>query len=85
MCELEKTRGAIDTVQYQFFILPDWSDSESAIICKTHHSLTDGLGYATIMLAIQDKEYDPKELPGMKPISCFYQLILYVLSPYLIV
>jgi len=38
-----------------------------------------------MFLAMQDKEYDPKELPAMKPIGCFKQSMLYILSPFLII
>jgi len=71
MCDLEKTRDPFDNVQWHFFLLADWSETESAIILKTHHCFTDGLGFATIFLAMQEKEFDPRELPAMKKISCF--------------
>ena len=71
MCTLETTRDPFDNVQFHFFLIPDWNESESAIILKTHHCFADGLAYASMFLAMQDKEYDPKELPAMKPISCF--------------
>jgi hypothetical protein len=52
MCKEEKTRDSFDNVQFHYFLLPDWSETESAIILKTHHVFTDGLGYATIFLAM---------------------------------
>ena len=59
MCELETTRDPFDNVQFHYYLLSDWSENESAIILKTHHVFTDGLGYATLFLAMQTKEYDP--------------------------
>ena len=81
---MEKKRDPYDNVQYHFFFLPDWSETESAIILKTHHVFSDGLGYATMFAAMQEGKFDGSSLPGMKPLSSFKKFMIMLLSPFLI-
>ena len=61
-------RDPYDTVQYRLWLVPDYSDKESAIIIKVHHCMADGLGFAAFMLAVSDN-YDVNILPHLKPLS----------------
>ena len=84
MCIEETTRESFDNVQYKFLLVPKFRDGMGAIICKTHHCFTDGLGFSTFFLAMSG-EYTSSSLPGMKPLPFLKQLLIYLLSPIIIV
>lgn len=67
MCFEETVRESFDNVQYKFLLLPHFKDGKGAIIVKTHHCFTDGLGFSTFFLALSD-EYTLNSLPGLKPL-----------------
>ena len=54
-----------------------------AIIFKTHHCFTDGLGASTLFLALSGN-YDHNALPGVKPLSLFQNCAVTILYPYLV-
>lgn len=84
MCIEETTRESFDNVQYKFLLVPKFRDGMGAIIVKTHHCFTDGLGFSTFFLAMSG-EYTSSSLPGMKPLPFLKQLLIYLLSPIIIV
>ena len=67
MCLEESIRESFDNVQYKFQLIPKFRDGMGAIICKTHHCFTDGLGFSTFFLAMSGT-YDSGALPAMKPL-----------------
>lgn len=80
--EKEQTkRDPYNSVQYRLWLVPDYSDTESAIIIKVHHCMADGLGFAAFMLAVSDN-YDVKNLPHLKPLSPFRQTMIYLAAPF---
>ena len=83
MCIEETTRESFDNVQYKFLLVPKFRDGMGAIIVKTHHCFTDGLGFSTFFLAMSG-EYTSSSLPGMKPLPFLKQLLIYLLSPIII-
>ena len=65
LIEEENIRDPMDTVQYKLILIPDYQEDKSIIILKSHHSLADGMGYASFMQSLNDK-YDSEDLPGLK-------------------
>ena len=72
-----------DTVQWGFFLIPNFMDGRGAIIVKGHHSFADGVGLGQFFMAIQDN-YDPKSRPGIKHIPWFKMALIYLISPFLV-
>jgi NRPS condensation-like uncharacterized protein len=72
-----------DMPQYRFILIPDFCDGKSAILVKSHHSLSDGLGFTTFLQSLNDN-YNPADLPAMRPISPIKMYFLYFISPLLI-
>lgn len=83
MCDQETVREDLDTVQYKFMLIPKFRDGKGAMIVKTHHCFTDGIGYSTFFLALSG-EFDASALPAFKPLGFFKQLIIYMLMPLLL-
>jgi hypothetical protein len=54
-----------------------------AILFKCHHSFGDGLGIAQFFLAMSDI-YDSNALPTLKPLSLIKKIMIYILSPFLV-
>ena len=52
------------------------------MILKSHHSVSDGLGISTFFLCLSG-EFDPKTLPGVKPLGIVKDIIITILSPFL--
>jgi NRPS condensation-like uncharacterized protein len=70
-------------VQYKLFLVPDFQADKSLVILKSHHVLSDGLGFASLFLAISDV-YDPNCLPAMKPLPLAKKFIINLLLPFLV-
>ena len=49
MCDEQTIREPFDNVQYKVFLLPQFKDGQGVMILKSHHSFTDGLGFATLL------------------------------------
>jgi hypothetical protein len=54
------------------------------LILKCHHCFTDGLGLAAFALALSD-EYDGSNLPCVKPHHWFFEMLMVIMTPYLII
>mmetsp|Transcript_16071 Transcript_16071/g.27128 ORF Transcript_16071/g.27128 Transcript_16071/m.27128 type:complete len:214 (+) Transcript_16071:501-1142(+) len=83
MCKEQEVNDFEDTVQYRFFLFPDYAADQSAIVMKSHHVFSDGLGISSLYLAVSD-EYDPSALPVLKPLSCMKHTVTLLLSPFMI-
>lgn len=82
VCKEQTEYDLYDKPQYKFYLIPDLSPGKSAVVLKIHHSFTDGLGIATFFQMFTD-EYDPKNLPAMKPLGLCKQLFVFLISPLL--
>jgi hypothetical protein len=51
-----------DNVAYRFYLFPDYSETESRLFMLLNHSLTDGVSYWAIMVALS-VEKDFSTLP----------------------
>lgn len=83
MTEITKTRDPFDTVQYKFYLIPDFKPDVSVLLLKSHHVLSDGLGFSTLFLAFSDI-FDPNALPAMKPLPIMKKFLVYTLLPFLV-
>jgi len=59
-------RDSFDTVQYKFFLIPDYQANKGLLLLKVHHSFGDGTAVSTFLLSLSDR-FDAKNLLGMKP------------------
>jgi hypothetical protein len=75
-------RDPLDTVQYKIILIPNYKDGMGAMILKTHHCFTDGLGYATWMLAVSG-EFSTDALPGMKPLPLWKKILIFLSYPWI--
>lgn len=82
VCREQTEYDLYDKPQYKFYLVPDYMPGKSAVILKIHHSFTDGLGIATFFQMFTD-EYDPANLPAMRPIGFCKQLFVALISPLL--
>lgn len=69
--------------QYRFYLIPDYAPDRSAILVKVHHSLSDGLGFVTFLQSLNDV-YRHEDLPAMKPLSFLKEMLINLISPFLI-
>lgn len=70
--------------QYKFILIPDFQPGKSIMIMKVHHSFSDGLGLATLFQCLTDV-YDPKDLPAMRPVDFIKNLLVHLISPFLVI
>ena len=82
VCREQTEYDLYDKPQYKFILVPDFMPGKSAVVLKIHHSFCDGLGIATFFQMFTD-EYDPKNLPAMKPLGFCKQLFVFLISPLL--
>jgi len=71
-----------DTVQWGYFLIPDFKDGQGILLFKAHHSFSDGVGIGQFFMGIQD-EYDPKSAPGLKTVPFWKTAMVYILAPFL--
>lgn len=83
MCKQHSIREPLDMVQYKWFLIPKFKDGMGVCVLKGHHSFADGLGTAQFLVGLSSK-FDSKVLPGMKAIPVYKKVIIWILSPYLI-
>jgi hypothetical protein len=67
MAHQQSIRDPYDTVQYKFFLIPDFNEKEGAVVIKIHHCMMDGLGAAGFFHCVSN-EFDVKSLPALKPL-----------------
>ena len=63
--------------------MPKFKDGKGAVIIKAHHSLADGLGFASFFLALSDI-WDKNAMPSMKPLGILKKILIYTLLPFLV-
>ena len=56
----QAVRDPLDTLQYKFFYTPDFSATESLLIFKFHHSMSDGISTMVITGSLNDSGYNPE-------------------------
>jgi len=76
-------REEYDTVQYRFWLIPDFSKDRSVIIFKAHHSMGDGLSISTMFMQMNDT-YDSSALSGFKPQTLLFRIFTYLSFPLLL-
>ena len=54
------------------------------MILKAHHCFTDGLGLSAFCMALSEN-YDANNLPRINPPHWIYEILLLILTPYLII
>mmetsp|Transcript_7309 Transcript_7309/g.12362 ORF Transcript_7309/g.12362 Transcript_7309/m.12362 type:complete len:216 (-) Transcript_7309:806-1453(-) len=74
---------SFDMVQYRCIMIPDYQPDKSAFLLKIHHSFSDGLGLAGVLLGISD-DYNPNHLPKIQPLNLCFKIVLYIFAPLLI-
>lgn len=79
---MQTERDPYDTVQYRIWIVPNYSENESAIIIKVHHCMADGLGFASFLLSVSD-DYDMRSLPALKPLPLWKRLFVNLAFPFI--
>ena len=84
MLKQQEIRDEFENCQYKYFLLPDYSENESVIIYKAHHSFTDGMGASMFFLMMSD-QYLPTALPSLKPLSYIQQFVITLLAPFLLI
>jgi len=84
MCKQNTIRLGCENVQYRLLLIPNFKDGKGVVILKTHHCLSDGLGFSTLFMCLSG-EFDPKQLPGVKPISFVQNIIITLLTPLLVI
>ena len=72
-----------DAPMYEFHLVEDFQPGKSLIIFKFHHAFTDGLGMATFMQALGGN-YKATNLPCIRPVSKFQQILQYLIAPWLL-
>ena len=63
MVDLQGTRAPAENPQFRFILVPDYSEQESALILRSHHSVMDGQGFAALF-ALLCGEKDGSKLPA---------------------
>ena len=76
-------RIPLDTVQWGFFLIPNYKEGQSVIIVKGHLSFADVVGLGQFLMAIQ-YTYDPKSRPGLKTVPWYKIAAVYLLFPFLV-
>lgn len=60
-------RDPLDSLQYKFIFVPDYSESESLMIFKSHHVLCDGIATLVLTACLQDEGYKQSQFPRLSP------------------
>lgn len=82
MCKQNEIREVADNVQYRFLLVPNFKDGKGCVILKSHHCMSDGLGFSTMFLCLSG-DFDPNSLPGVKPLGLVKDIIITLLYPFL--
>ena len=67
---------------YKFILIPDYSETESIIVYKAHHSTSDGIGVVALFLSMSDNAAE-NGLAITKTIPLSTKIIAFILSPFL--
>jgi NRPS condensation-like uncharacterized protein len=68
-----------DLPLWEIYAIPDYTEIESVLVVKLHHSVADGVGGQFCILASSDN-FDPKSLPGLREIPILHQIYMSVLG-----
>jgi len=82
MCKQNGIREVPDNVQYRFLLIPKFKDGKGVVMLKSHHCMSDGLGFSTLFLCLSG-EFDPTALPGVKPLGFVKEFIITLMFPFL--
>jgi hypothetical protein len=61
-----------------------YSETESILFLKAHHSLSDGFGIFTWLMNLQDS-VSKDQIPVMRQISYFQKAVLYMSIPFYVI
>lgn len=74
-------RDSLSTLQYKFVFVPDFNDSESLIIYKSHHVFCDGVATLVLTSCLQENGYEQSQFPRLIPrLSLLQQLQMTVVK-----
>ena len=72
-------RDPLDSLQYKFVFVPEFSKDESVFILKIHHCLSDGVTLMAITSTLSDCGYDARNFPRLIPRFSWWQNVLITL------
>lgn len=64
-------RDPLDTLQYKFIFVPDFSATQSLIVLKMAHCLCDGITTMALTSTLADGGYNPENFPKLTPRMSF--------------
>lgn len=71
-----------DQLQWHLWLVPNFKDNESLVICKSHHVLADGLGWLLMLGGLQDT-YNPNQyIQTTKVLSKCKKFLLTLAKPF---
>jgi hypothetical protein len=76
------TKLPLDDVQWRLYLVEDYSETESVIIIKVHHSMSDGLGLMLSLNAMTDKPEIRSFLALSRSFGFGYRLWQKIIAPY---
>lgn len=81
MQEVQSYREPLSFVQWRLYFIEDFSETESVMVYKVHHSLADGIATILMFTALTDEpkmENYPRIMPHM---SIFMKLFITLAMP----
>ena len=81
MSELQSLREPLGFVQWRLYFIEDFSEDESVMVYKVHHSLADGIATVLMFSGLTDEpkiENYPRIMPHM---SVFMKLFITLVMP----
>ena len=70
---------------YKVFVVEDFSETESIVMCKCHHALADGMSLIGLIACMQD-HYNISQLYEFRPyIPCYKKLCMWLCMPFCMV
>ena len=68
---------------WEFHVIENYSDDMSDVIFRMHHSLSDGVGFVSMMSCVNDDKFSLKINKEFTQLNFFQRLILTVWSPFI--
>ena len=65
-------------MQLRFTVIPDYSETESAVIVSTHHSMIDGQGMGAFYKILAD-EMDGSDIPSFPEQPWYFWVTMYTI------
>ena len=69
-------RDPLNSLQYKFVFVPNFSTDESVLILKIHHCLSDGVTVMAVTSTLSDSGYDVKNFPKLIPRFSWWQNVM---------